>query len=285
MMVQIGFSKKRESIPIDENLLRHMILNVIRTYVKKFNEYGQVVIACDNKNYWRKQAFPYYKITRKKMRTDSGLDWNNIFTILNKIRDELKECAPYKVLDVDGAEGDDVIAALVQYYTEPTMILSSDKDFPQLQILPWVKQYSPIMGKFIKAKNPQAHLKELIIRGDKSDAIPNILSADNSFKDNIRQKSIMEDKFVVWMKQTPNEICVTETMKHGWSRNESLIDLSKMPDDLRKKIIYTYENGVPAPMQKFMSYMMEKRLKNLLECITEFRGGKSEATGFDLFKL
>jgi hypothetical protein len=55
LMEQIGSSKT----PVDESLVRHMILNTIRTYVKKFKEsHGpEVVIACDNKKYWRRDVF------------------------------------------------------------------------------------------------------------------------------------------------------------------------------------------------------------------------------------
>ena len=104
LMEQIGSSKK----PVEENLVRHMILNVIRTYVKKFKAtHGpEVVIACDNRNYWRRDFFPQYKASRKKNRDASGHDWNSIFECLHKIKEELKEYSPYKVIDVDTAESD-----------------------------------------------------------------------------------------------------------------------------------------------------------------------------------
>lgn len=66
LMAQIG---NHTNIDIDENLLRHMILNTIRALNMKFkNEYGELVIACDDKNYWRKDIFPYYKAKRAEDR-------------------------------------------------------------------------------------------------------------------------------------------------------------------------------------------------------------------------
>ena len=50
----------------DENMIRHMILNSIRMYNKKYRaQYGQMVICCDGMNTWRKQYFPQYKAARK----------------------------------------------------------------------------------------------------------------------------------------------------------------------------------------------------------------------------
>ena len=98
----------------DENMIRHMILNSIRMYNKKYrDDYGQMVICCDGPNTWRREYFPEYKANRKKGRDDSGLDWNEIFRILNLVRDEISTNLPYKVLHLDGCEADDIIGTLV----------------------------------------------------------------------------------------------------------------------------------------------------------------------------
>ena len=269
LMEQIGSSKT----PVDESLVRHMILNTIRTYVKKFKaEFGpNIIIACDNKKYWRREIFPYYKANRKKSRESSGHDWNSIFDCLNKIRDELREHSPYKVIEVDTAEADDIIAVLSIKHSanERVMILSSDKDFAQLQKYPNVEQYSPILKKFIKEPLPSAQLKQLVIRGDKSDGIPNILSKDDTFVEGVRQKPITEAKIINWMNQKPEEFC-TEEMLRNFNRNEMLIDLTKIPENLKQNIIDTYESSKGHTRQEFMNYMVANRLKNLIEVIDEF---------------
>ena len=144
LMEQIGSSKTA----VEESLVRHMILNSLRTYVKKFRDsHGpEVIIACDNKKYWRRDIFPHYKASRKKIREASGHDWATIFECLSKIKQELKDYSPYKVIDVDTAEADDIIAVLTMKYsaTQKVMILSSDKDFAQLQKYPNVDQQIPI---------------------------------------------------------------------------------------------------------------------------------------------
>jgi len=269
LMEQIGSSKSS----VDENLVRHMILNTIRTYVKKFKEsHGpEVVIACDNRNYWRREFFPHYKAGRKKARAASGHDWSSIFESLNKIREELKQSSPYKVIDVDGAEADDIIGTLVQKYsgTEKIMILSSDKDFAQLQRYPNVEQFSPILKKFIKEPFPLVQLKQLIIRGDKGDGIPNILSADDVFVVGNRQKPITESKIIKWLNQDPKEFCNDEMLRN-FCRNETMIDLTKVPDPLRQDILNTYETAKGKTKQEFMNYMIANRLKNLIEVAHEF---------------
>ena len=269
LMEQIGSSKT----PIDESLVRHMILNTIRTYVKKFKEsHGpEVVIACDNKNYWRREIYPHYKSNRKKARDASGHDWNTIFECLNKIRDELRDHSPYKVISVDTCEADDVIATLVQKYssTQKIMILSSDKDFAQLQRYTNVEQYSPILKKYIKEPLPLLQLKQLIIRGDKGDGIPNILSADDVFVSGGRQKPITEAKIIGWMNQEAKEFC-NEDMLRNFSRNEMLIDLTKIPERLTNEILHTYENAIGHSKQDFLNYMIANRLKNLIEVLDDF---------------
>ena len=269
LMEQIGSSKTQ----VEEGLVRHMILNTIRTYVKKFKEsHGpEVVIACDNKNYWRRDIFPHYKAGRKKAREASGHDWNTIFECLNKIRDELRDHSPYKVITVDTCEADDIIATLTMKYsaTQKIMILSSDKDFAQLQRYPNVEQFSPILKKYIKEPLPLLQLKQLIIRGDKGDGIPNILSADDVFVVGGRQKPITEAKIIGWMNQEPKEFC-NEDMFRNFTRNEILIDLTKIPEKLSTEILHTYDNSSGHTKQEFMNYMIANRLKNLIEVLNDF---------------
>lgn len=266
LMEQIGSSRE----PVEEGLVRHMILNTIRANIRKFREYGEVVIACDGQHYWRRDIFPFYKSNRKKNRDSSGHDWQSIFDCMKKIREELKQHSPYKVIEAPGAEADDIIGILCREYgdKEKIMILSSDKDFVQLQTNPNIKQYSPTLKKFIKTDDPIRQLNELIVRGDTGDGIPNILSPDNSIADGIRQKPITKkflDEVLVKAEGT-----LGESLTRNWDRNRQLIDLNMIPDNISKSILDTYVDTKPANRQQFMNYMIANRLKNLLEVIDEF---------------
>jgi 5'-3' exonuclease len=55
--------------------------------------------------------------------------------MLSKFKQELKDNFPYKVIDVEGAEADDIIGTLVPRHImhEDILIISSDGDFLQLQ--------------------------------------------------------------------------------------------------------------------------------------------------------
>lgn len=270
LMQQINSNPK---VKLDENLIRHMVLNSLRSYVKQFKEkYGEIIICCDSKKFWRRDVFPFYKSNRKKARDESGFDWTLIFETLNKIRDELKENFPYKVIDVEGAEADDVIGVLSARLSpsEDILILSSDKDFVQLQKYPNVTQYSPILKRFVKSDNPHQYIKEHIIKGDRGDGIPNFLSADNVFALGERQKTINSKKLEEWLKLKPEEFCVNENMLRGYKRNQMLVDFDYIPDHISAQIVEAYENVKPGNKQKMFNYFVEKRLKNLMEVIQEF---------------
>lgn len=270
LMQQINGNPKTK---LDENLIRHMVLNSLRSYIKQFkNKYGDIVIACDNKHYWRRDVFPFYKSNRKKDRQESGFDWGLIFDTLNKIRDELKEYFPYKVLDVEGAEADDVIAVLTARYSphEEVLILSSDKDFMQLQKYDNVVQYSPILKKYISTENPHHYIKEHIIKGDRGDGIPNFLSPDNVFALGDRQKPIRKDSIAKWVNMNPEEFCTNENMLRGYKRNQVLVDLDYIPNHIQERIVDEYENVKSGSRQKMMNYFIEKRLRNMIDVLDEF---------------
>lgn len=266
LMAQIANQKGK----LDEHLIRHMILNIIRTHVRNFkNEYGEVVLCCDNRKYWRKDYFPFYKAGRKKTREKSDLDWHLIFDMLAKFKVELKENFPYKVIDVEGAEADDIIGTLVPIYSphQKILILSSDGDFLQLQNYKDVKQYNPSQKKYIVSPNPVMDLKEKIIRGDKGDGIPNIFSPSDCFVRDLRQKPITKGILDKLMRES--YLDQEETIKANFIRNATLIDLSFIPAEIKERIINSYEQTVPAK-GKLLNYFIEHKLKNLMEVIEEF---------------
>jgi hypothetical protein len=262
------------SMEIDESLARHVTLNTILTYKKKFgSQYGDIVICCDSRNSWRRTYFPYYKAHRKKDQEDSAYDWNMIFNSLSKIRSELKENFPYRVIEVDGAEADDIIGTLVEHYhdEEDIVILSSDKDFMQLQKYRGVVQYSPYHGKFLNCDDPESFLREHIIKGDKGDGIPNMLSEDGSIVLKIRQKTLTAGIMSKYKSCLEAQILSDVAAQRGYARNRQLIDLRCTPDDIKKEIINSYETATPSKGgQCLFSYFVEHKLKNLMNDIGDF---------------
>mgnify|MGYP006266879151 CR=1 FL=1 len=262
-----------KSHEMSEDLIRHMCINTIRSNVKQFkSKYPNVILCCDNKKYWRKEYFPFYKSQRKVDREASGLDWSMIFDTLNRLRDEMKTHFPYKVLDVEGAEADDVIAVLTARLAPSTniLILSSDKDFGQLQKFPNVSQYSPILKRFIKIDDPKTFTREHILKGDRGDGIPNFLSPDNTFAAGERQKVINSKKLQEWVGQDAETFCTTDVMLRGYKRNQMLVDFDYIPDDIRTKIVEAFDNTQVATKQMMLNYFIEKGLKAMIESISDF---------------
>jgi len=266
---------------VDESLVRHLVLNNLRYYRSRFTEkYGELVICCDSKHYWRRDYFPNYKANRKKDRASSGYDWDFIFTTLNSVRDEIKEHFPYKVLEVYGAEADDIIATLVkQVHDDPdTIIISSDKDFIQLHGF-HVKQYSPVSKKLINGTDPVEYLREHIIKGDRSDGVPNVLSPDDTFVAEKRQKPMRKTMLMTLTeameKWEPKDLfqlakCNRDIWMHNWQRNETLINLDKIPDEIRDNILREFKDAQTGDRSKLFNYFVEKKLNNLIQSIGDF---------------
>ena len=274
LMVQIN---GRNAVELSEDLVRHMVLNSLRGHNKKFRkEYGEMVIACDSKNVWRREVFPNYKAGRKATREKSEHDWDTIFSMLHTIKDEIRSFLPYKVIELETAEADDIIATLIKRlqnqvgpnHEKKVLILSGDKDFIQLHG-PNVKQYNPVLNKFVgKGEDPTIYIKEHILKGDRSDGIPNVLSDDNVFIEGRRQRPLSKKKIESWV----NEVFMTftEEEQKNYNRNRQLIDLSCIPPELEEKIINEFIDAKVASRDKILNYFITKKLKTLIEVIDEF---------------
>lgn len=265
-----------QKLDIQEDMIRHMILNSIRMYNKKFRkEYGQMVIATDSSN-WRRDAFPQYKFKRRDGRDESPLDWNEIFRIINLVFEEIGDNLPYKTLKIDGCEADDIIGTLVENTQEfgqhdEVMIVSADKDFIQLQKYNNVRQFSPMTKKFIQDSNPRRYLFEQILKGDSSDGVPNIFSGDNTFVDGLRQSPMTKKKIEHYLENAEDlQSVMTEEIYRNYCRNKKLIDLAETPENLKADIINRFDNQKIAHKSKVLNYLIKKRCKLLIESVEEF---------------
>ena len=268
LMMQLG---NHTNAQLEENMVRHMILNSLRSYRNKFcAEYGEMIIACDNTNYWRKQLFPYYKANRRKATENSELDWRQLFECLNKIRAELKEFFPYRVIDIESAEADDIISTLVRTYPmEKILILSGDKDFIQLHSQGNVKQYDPTRKKWVAHENPDRYLMEHVLKGDSGDGVPNVLSPDNCFVVGERQKPLTQKKIDALI-ELGLDGKYDHPLARNYMRNKQLIDLGHVPKEIAKKVVESYDSQTGKDRSKLLDYFIANRLKNLMENISEF---------------
>jgi hypothetical protein len=263
LMMQLKMNKGE----VSEDMLRHMILNSVRMYQKKYGpEYGQIVLCTDASHTWRKDFYPLYKANRKKTRDDSDLDWSKLFETLQVVKEEIRDNFPYKYMYVEQCEADDIIAILVKHATEPVMIISGDKDFQQLHKYDYVKQWSPNVNKLIHCEDPDRFLKEHILTGDKSDGIPNILSNDDCISEGIRQTPLRKPVKDSYLRMT---IQKDDKYYRNYLRNQTLIDLEFIPQNIEDNILEEYSKAEPV-RGKVFDYLRVHRLNELLNHVEDF---------------
>ena len=269
-----------------KNLIRHVTLSTLKSYKKKYGpEYGEMVICCDGRKYWRKEFFEHYKGSRKKNRDASSLDWKLIFDTLSEMREDLDKYFPYKVLHVEAAEADDIIAVMAKWLQsnrqcikglveEPQkiLILSSDKDFKQLQLYPQVRQWSPMQKKYITATAQEIKdfMVEHIVKGDTGDGVPNILSQDNIFMIAERQKTVSSKRLSEFIEKG-FAACRDDTERRNWHRNSTLVDFQHIPETVTNNIVDAYLNSSPqGDKMSIMQYLIDNRCRLLLDDIEDF---------------
>lgn len=262
---------------LSENLVKHIILNNLRVYRNKYPEskHGKMVIACDSYS-WRKEVFPEYKAARKANRATDKHDWPLIFDLIEDTLKDLRENFPYAVIKIDGAEADDIIGALTVHKSTPligedVVIISADKDFIQLQQYGHVEQWSPMFNKMIKEDNPRKYLFEHLLKGDAGDGVPNANSHDDVFTTGSRQTPMTQkqiDKY--WDNHDDLEMIMKPNIYRNFMRNVQMIDLTNTPDGIREAAINIYENYVYPTRTNILTYLVEHRMKMLVECAEEF---------------
>lgn len=266
-------------------LIRHVILNSLQSYKKKYGgEYGEMVIACDARNYWRRDFFPYYKADRKKDRKESDMPWQLIFETMSSVRKDLEEHFPYKVLHVDKAEADDVIAVMAQWTQEnelvaygiveepqKVLIVSSDHDFFQLHRFDNIRQWSPRVKKYVKAERDymtNGHIQHIVKAGD--DGIPSILNRDDIMISEERQKPVSAKRLAEFI-ELGRDACRDDFERRNWDRNRMLIDFEYIPEDVRQSIIAAYTGSTPVKdRMRIMNYLIKNKCRLLLDHIEDF---------------
>jgi len=251
----------------DYGFIRHLVLNTYRKYLSKFRrDYGELVICNDSKNVWRKDFFPQYKKNRSERQKKSKFDWGKIFNELHTIREEMKDVFPYRFVQVERAEADDIIAVIAKnfHHKEKIMIVSSDKDFQQLQRYPNVEQYSPSKKGILRCDDPYDFLLDHVVRGDSSDGVPNAISDDAVFVEGRRQTRLTNKKIEelkeVGFQQEDNFM----------ERNQKLIDLTMVPDYIEEETMRQMETEVSGDRSKILNYMMKYRLRSLIDNLEDF---------------
>lgn len=262
------------------DIIRHATLSTLLKYKTDYgSKYGDIILCADGGKNWRRDYFPFYKAARKGKREESKTDWKTIFTFASELLEELRTIFPYRAIRVDEAEGDDIVAVLTKYLSEndvvqegliesaaPILIVSSDGDFKQLHKFKNVRQWNPLMKKFVSKPEPD-FLLEKVIKGDAGDGVPNVLSNDDIFMVEGRQKPVTAKV----MDRFKNQTGLSDVDQRNFQRNRTLIDFDYIPNEVQGKILSVYHEQQPKrDLNAIMNYLMEHRCRLLLNDLQAF---------------
>lgn len=269
--------KTQNDINID--IVRHLICDTIRQNVMRFKaEYPDIVLALDSNKYWRKTVAPYYKKKRKEEHEKSDWDWDRLNGFLNPVYGEVRDNLPYKALQIDYAEGDDVIAVLCKKAVAEgrrVLVVSADSDGVQLQRYSGVVQWSPTQKKWVKPKygTPQNDLRMKIIKGDKKDSIASIKSRSDYVATRVegeRAPSIMQKELDVWLDAVDPTLEMTPEMAARYKENERLRDFNFIPKDVENAILEAYNAPKIGNKSKMQKYFIQNRMVRMAEKMSDF---------------
>ena len=290
---------------------------------KEFREHqgDHVVFALEGQNSWRKQFYTPYKHNRKVARaalTEDQLEEDQLFfDAFNDLTKFLDKRTNSTVLQVEGAEGDDVIAHWTQMHpNDEHVIISADTDFIQL-VSPNVTLYNgvtktltTINGKYddkgqplvdkktkqvVPAPEPQWELFFKCIRGDTGD---NVFSAFpgarlKGTKNKVGIREAYEDcesqgynwnNFMLqrWVDHKQEEHKVME----DYERNVTLVDLTQQPVHIREAMDMALAHAYMKPSAKMVgAHLLKFCGKYELENIAKYPDRYAEFLNMGLPEL
>jgi len=266
------FSKEELEDITESDVRRATLLGISRFNNQFKDKYGDLILCYDIGKYWRKEVFPEYKANRKKQQKKDNIDWGRIYGYFNTVREEIKQIFPWKSMFMLGVEADDIISVLVEnfYDKDDILIVSSDKDFQQLQKFPNVEQYSPNKKKMIKCDDPEGFLIEHMVKGDVSDGIPNVLSDNDAITNPDKKQTIMTKKRI---KEATGHYVLgkidfdAEGVKYvdNWIRNKTMIDMDSIPQEYKDRILDLWTEPKEGDSSKVFNYMVDKKLGEMID--------------------
>jgi hypothetical protein len=97
------------------------------------------------------------------------------------------------------------------------------------------------------------------------------MSRDDVFVNGLRQKPLTKRKVSAMIEEMKRGITPFDgEVKRNYLRNIQLIDLTRVPQDIRNEVIYSYNNYERNSRSLLLNYFISKKLKNLMSDIQEF---------------
>lgn len=291
VITQLADDLERPNVEAD-SLIKHMVYTMLLGLKQKFGkEYGEMILCADSNKYWRREYFQWYKGHRKHAKEKAKIDWKVVYAALDALIVDLSEYFPYKVIEVENCEADDIIACLTHYYQENEldegglfggspkriMICSSDGDFIQLQKYSNVAQWNNQHKKMVSSSNPKRDLLEKIASGDSGDNIPNVITENvwsQHRAENLEVKlraTPMKSARLEEFSELGEKACKTDEERANYARNDMLINFDNIPSHVYDSIINTYATyKKKGNTTKLMSYFTKNRMKVLFGDVASF---------------
>jgi hypothetical protein len=138
-----------------------------------------------------------------------------------------------------------------------------------------VYQYDPVRKRHLKNNDPDNYLIEHILKGDRGDGIPNVLSQGDTFVVGKRQKPLRQTT-INTITSTIGDVPLEEVERNfsedwvpNFVRNRTLVDLSLTPSSIGVKVLHQFDQE-PPQRGKLFNYFIKHQLKGLMENIGEF---------------
>jgi hypothetical protein len=278
------FVNAKEDIETLNALAYHTSLITLNKYHKIYKP-SKTVFVFDREN-WRKwyttsdlcYSGKIYKGQRRQNMTPSQRKrYETFLEFVNDFEQLMRSHTGIACLAAHGLEADDLISGMVEVYSEEdeVVIVTADKDMLQLLRYPNVQLVDPTTGKNRTLEewdnDADFFMFNKCIRGDVGDnvqaAYPRIRSTKikEAYDDPYKRVNIMND---VWKNQTGKELSVKELFEE----NEMLMDLSKQPQCVRRKIFETISYEIDNTGQfshfhflRFLGKYQLKKVANQLE--------------------
>ena len=131
-----------------------------------------------------------------------------------------------------------------------------------------VRQYDPVRKKWITVDDPKKFLFEHILKGDAGDGVPNVLSDDDTFVSDKRQKPLTQKK--IDKIYNDGVFLLDRVADRNFNRNKHMVDLSMVPDNIRTEVLNKYENEAGKDRSKLFNYFIANKLKLMMENVGDF---------------
>lgn len=267
----------RDAVVHNPEFVSHLVFTNVLYTAQKFGAWtgNPMVMALDSKPYWRTKyyadnrlkfaeyknpKFEKYKGNREK---DDTIPWDAIYQVYTSVMVSLRDFSDFFVVGVDGAEADDVIAVATKHYSalgQDVIVVSSDKDFKQLNRPPHVKVWDPIKKMFIPTMNIEHWKRVHALMGDKGD---NILAVKPKVGPKTAEKMAPDLDYHL---QTDPEL------RERYEFNRTLTDFDRIPEDITKAIVEKIESqGYNYNAMSLLKAFKEFRLSKVAENVHRFK--------------